>query len=299
MKKIVALVLVVLVTVPAQPALAFLGEGDIVSDPMSYTYYVQQIAAMADQTQQAIKQVETLGGIRTTAEDMYSATIGTYNRGMGILRSLERMKRRIGGDPSTLDGQFHKWSGVMGDISRTAGQTGRTLDSATGLYVDARQVLDDSFEDPRKRRTATPHVPNMNKDRQYHISQAALRDAVASADEVLQTMPDKLSTLEELANQIDSTKNLKDAADLQNRFLAEILKTLYELMNVVSRIGEAQSLQFYQGVDDATMENRIEATRRAAEGDPVWIHEEQLNAAGVHRVDGYYPEGTFETLLNR
>lgn len=298
MKKIVALVLIGLSVVPTH-AWAFLGIGDVVSDPMSYTYYVQQIKEMTEQTQNAIKQVETLGGIRTTAQDMYRSTVGTYNRGMGIIRDVERMKNRLNSDPSTLDGQFHKWSGVLGDVSQTAGQTGRTLDGATGLYVDARQVLDENFEDPRKRKKMMAHVPNMSKDRQYHVSQSALRDAVAAADEVLQTMPDRVSGLEDLVNQIDSTKNLKDAADLQNRFLAEILKTLYELMNVVSRIGEAQSLQFYQGVDDAAMENRIEATRRAAEGDPVWIHEQPLSAAGVHRVDGYYPAGTLETILNK
>lgn len=293
MKKIIALVLIALVIMPPQ------ARGMVVSDPTSYGYYVQQLKEMTNQTKEAMETVRTLGGIRTTAEDLYDSTIGTYNRGMGIIRSVQRLQKKIASEPSTLDGQFRKWSGVVDGVAGIGGQAERTADGAMGVYVDARQVLDENFEDPRKRKTMMARVPNMSKDRQYHVSQSALKDAVAATEDVLQTMPDRINTLDELANAIDTTKNLKDSSDLQNRFLAEILKTLYELLDVVSRLGEAQSLQFYQGVDDATMEQRIEASKRAAEREPEWIHDEQLNAAGVHRVDGFYRAGSIETIINR
>jgi len=293
MKKIIILLLVVLVAMPPQ------ARGMVVSDPTSYGYYVEQLKEMAKQTKEAMETVRTLGGIRTTAEDLYDSTVGTYNRGMSMVRQVQRLQKKISSEPSTLDGQFRKWSGVVDGVAGLGNTAGRTADGAMGVYVDARQVLDENFEDPRKRKTMMARVPNMSKDRQYHVSQSALKDAVAATEDVLQTMPERIGTLEELANAIDTTKNTKDAADLQNRFLAEILKTLYELLAVVSRIGEAQSLQFYQGVDDATMEQRIEATKRAAEREPEWIHDEQLNAAGVSRVDGFYRAGSIETIINR
>ena len=274
--------------------------GDVVTDPKSYGYYVQQLKEMGKQTQEAIKQVQTLGGIRTTVEDTQRAVTGTYNRGMGLINDVERLKKRVGSDPSTLDGNFRKWSGIVGSASSMAGRAESTADRAAGHYYDAREVLDDNFEDPRTRKkSGGARTPNFSADRQYQIGQSSLKDAVAAAEGTLQELPKRVSTLSGLAEQIDGTKNLKDAADLQNRFLAEILQTLHELVSITARLGEAQALQYYIGVDDAAMTERVEEVKKAADRDPVWLHEQELGAAGVHRVDGYYREGTFETILNR
>ena len=296
MKKVVVLLLAGVLTVPSQARAI----GSIVSDPNSYTYYVQQLKEMGKQTQEAIKQVQTLGGIRTTVEDTQRSITGTYNRGMGLITDVERLKKRVGSDPSTLDGNFRKWSGIVGSASSMAGRAGSTADGAAGLYYDARGVLDDNFEDPRvRRKTGYTRTPNFSADRQYQIGQSSLKDAVAAAEGTLQALPGRVSTLSDLAAQIDGTKNLKDAADLQNRFLAEILQTLHELVAITARLGEAQALQSYTGVNDDAMTERVEAVKKAADRDPTWLHEQELGAIGVHRVDGYYREGTFETILNR
>lgn len=295
MKKIVALILAVLSAVPSQ-ALAF---GDVVTDPNSYGYYVQQLKEMGKQTQEAIKQVQTLGGIRTTVEDTQRAVTGTYNRGMGLINDVERLKKRVGSDPSTLDGNFRKWSGIVGSASSMAGRAESTADRAAGHYYDAREILDDNFEDPRTQKKIGARTPNFSADRQYQIGQSSLKDAVAAAEGTLQALPGRVSTLSGLAEQIDGTKNLKDAADLQNRFLAEILQALHELVAITARLGEAQALQNYKGVNDEAMAERVEAVKKAADRDPTWLHEQELGAVGVHRVDGYYREGTFEAILNR
>lgn len=296
MKKIVALVLAVLSAVPSQARAV----GDVVTDPKSYGYYVQQLKEMGKQTQEAIKQVQTLGGIRTTVEDTQRAVTGTYNRGMGLINDVERLKKRVGSDPSTLDGNFRKWSGIVGSASSMAGRVESTADRAAGHYYDAREILDDNFEDPRTRKkSGGTRTPNFSADRQYQIGQSSLKDAVAAAEGTLQELPKRVSTLSGLAEQIDGTKNLKDAADLQNRFLAEILQTLHELVSITARLGEAQALQSYTGVNDDAMTERVEAVKKAADRDPTWLHEQELGAVGVHRVDGYYREGTFEAILNR
>jgi hypothetical protein len=284
-------------------AWAILGMGDIVSDPASYGYYIEQIAAMGKQTQEAIKQVQTLGGIRTTVEENQRAITGTYNRGMGLINDVERLQKRVGSTPSTLDGNFRKWSGIVGNTASMAKKAGSTADSAADNYYDAREVLDDNFEDPRARRKpgSTRSGPNYSADRQYQIGQSSLKDAIAAAEGTLQALPGRVSTLNGLAKLLDDpgTKNLKDAADLQNRFLAEILSTLHELVAITARLGEAQALQSYTGVNDEAMTERVEEVKAAADRDPVWLHEQELDAAGVHRVDGYYRKGTFEKILNR
>ncbi len=301
MKKTVALVVAVSLAIPAQ-AWAILGMGDIVSDPAAYGYFIEQIAAMGKQTQEAIKQVQTLGGIRTTVEENQRAITGTYNRGMGLINDVERLQKRVGSTPSTLDGNFRKWSGIVGNTANIAKKAGSTADSAADNYYDAREVLDDNFEDPRARRKpgSTRSGPNYSADRQYQISQSSLKDAIAAAEGTLQGLPNRVSTLRDLASQLDrGTKNVKDAADLQNRFLAEILATLHELVAITARLGEAQALQSYIGVDDEAMAERVEEVKKAVDRDPVWLHEQELDAAGVHRVDGYYRKGTFEKILKR
>ena len=299
MKKIVALVVAGSLIIPAH-AWAILGMGDIVSDPASYGYYIQQISEMGKQTQEAIKQVQTLGGIRTTVEDTQRAITGTYNRGMGLINDVERLQKRVGSTPSTLDGNFRKWSGIVGSASSLAGRAGSTADRAAGHYYDAREVLDDNFEDPRTRKkSGGTRAPNFSADRQYQIGQSSLKDAVAAAEGTLQELPKRLSTLSGLAEQIDRTKNLKDAADLQNRFLAEILQTLHELVAITARLGEAQALQNYKGVDDEAMAERVEEVKKASDRDPAQLHEQELKAKGVHLVDGYYQGGSIETILNR
>lgn len=292
MKKFLALVVTCALAAPSHAGAM------VVSDPTSYGYYVQQLKEMAVQTQEAMKTVQTVGGIRTTVEETQRSITGTYNRGMGMIRDVERLQSKIDSKPTTLDGNFRKWSGVVGSASSITGKAGRTADGAANLYYDAREVLDDNFEDPRKRKSIGQKTANLRQAVQYQIGQSSLKDAVAAAEESLQAMPDRVATLSELAEAIDGTKNIKDAADLQNRFLAEILKSLYELVGLVARLGEAEALQSYKGVQDETTAERIDSAKKAADRDPIWLHEKELDAIGVHRVDGYFREGTFETILN-
>ena len=50
----------------ADQSFALFGAGDIVSDPMSYTYYVEQIKMMTEEIEAAQERLESLKGFRLT-----------------------------------------------------------------------------------------------------------------------------------------------------------------------------------------------------------------------------------------
>jgi len=243
----------------------------IVEIPTAYTYYVKQIQEAQKQLVEAQKQVDTLGGIKTTADQAKRAVMGNYNRGVGLVTDLQRLEKKLAASPTTIQGSAKKWLS-LGDAGLEIGEDG---------FYAVGKVLDTHWIDPRDLKKNAERLKHL--DQIYQVKQASLRGNIEASDEILRTMPDRLKAIEGLADQIDHTENIKDAQDLSNRFLAEILKVLTEMSAIAAKIGESYALMNYQGVSEATMQQRMQTQSIGSGPREGW-------AAKELRKEGYDPE---------
>lgn len=273
--------LVVALALPAPSAFAFWGIGDVTSDPTSYTYFVEQIAVAQKQLVEAQKQIDTLGGMKTIADKAQRAVVGNYNRGKAIVGDLQRIRRKLEATPTTLQGAAKKWLS-LGNSGLEIGEDG---------FVAVGKILDTTWIDPRDLKNNVERLKKL--DQIYQVKQASLRGNIEASDEILRVMPERLKKIEDLAAQIDETDNIKDAQDLTNRFLAEILTVLNEMTGIAAKIGESYALLNYQGGSEATMQQRMQT--QSYEPQEGW-------AARDLRKKGYDPENMtgrdFRKMMN-
>lgn len=226
-----------------------------VTDPMSYTYYVQQLKTMGEQVNKAADQVNKLGEINKQVQSMEGQLKGHYNRAVGVLDDLKKAKQTVENVPGTVAGAGQEFAQSAEELTK----------GKKDGYTDARKALDALFKDPRK--GGNGHQPDKTDgDRQYQAREAALRDAIVTADGLLQQMPDAFGTIKRLAQAIDATQNVKDATDLTNRILVEILKTVTQLLVVEARLTQASGMVHYNGVTDEVTRERLASLSEAANG---------------------------------
>lgn len=229
-----------------------------VTDPMSYTYYVQQLKKMGEQVNQAAEQVNKLGEINQQVQSMEAQLKGHYNRAVGALDELKKAKQTVENVPGTVAQTGRDFANEAKELKEGKG-------AGKSYYKDARAALDALFKDPRK--GGNGHKPDKTEsDRQYQAREAALRDAIVTADGLLQQMPDAFETIKRLAQAIDATQNVKDATDLNNRILVEILKTITQLLVVDARLTQASGMMHYNGVSDDVTRARLASLSEAANG---------------------------------
>lgn len=226
----------------------------IVMDPTAYIYYAEQIAQYSQQITEmkemvatAEETLDTIDDVKKSVEKSYSAVVGSYNRGKRFVERFSDLAAMFEENPRTLEGQYNKWM----NIGREGlGLTDDTLD----LFLDPEKQIDNIFVDPRS--SLYNHLADL--DKRFQIRQTSLKNSIAKSTSLLAGTADRLDKAEELSREIDHTDNIKDAQDLTNAFLAEMLIVLNELLKLTAHMVESEGLMHYAGVDDAVMESRIE-----------------------------------------
>lgn len=219
------------------PGFCLFGVGDIVSDPTSYTYYVEQIQQSVKNFEELQKQLETAKETYAEVQDMNDQLTGAYNSAVGLVEDLTSIKDEIQTNPSAMLKYANKFL---------------EQELKDGEYIDPEIILDEVFVDPRESKTPVDRLKGLHK--KYQVRQAALGEAIKKAEKTIQATPEKIKEISDLAAKIDSTPNVKAAQDLTNRLLTEILKTLTDLVYLSAQIGEAQALVNFQGVDSTKTE---------------------------------------------
>lgn len=255
-----AAVSIALVLLKITPAYA----GMVVTDPMSYSYYVEELKSMATQIEQGAKQVETLGGVLDTANSIESKMMGHYNRAVGIVNRIDKLQKVMNRD---TDGNMFEKLKQIGDVGRAAGgvlrgsagelkATGRDYGDLTGndVFADTQKVLDWNFGDPRDH--SDPMAQYRNADGRYQAQQGALKSVIANSEGLLGGVKDRIGVIKDLANQTNSTTNMKDAQDMTNAILIEVLKTLTDLLAIAAQANQANALLNFSGATDKTMADR-------------------------------------------
>ncbi len=227
-----------LLTITAQ---AF-GFGSVTTDPVSYTYFAEQITTAGknlektvDLVNKAKDQINNIKEVQNRVSEASSQLKGHYGRGKDLYDSIVSIREDLENTPTSMQAQYEKW---------------KDLD-----FIDPQKVLDDFFKDPRSVHSDVFEA----LDRQYEIRQIALKNSIENAEKLLQNAPERLTLMEKLSKQIDGTANIKDATDLSNRILIEMWRTTEEIKTLLANLGEAQSLLDFTGVSKEIIAERKEA----------------------------------------
>ncbi|WP_320173409.1 hypothetical protein [Maridesulfovibrio sp.] len=223
-------------------------EAMTVSDPGSYGYYVQQLQKAQQQIKEQMKQFEVLQQSYSMLQEQFKElqdikdqVKGYYDQGKAFVGKIQNIKSQIEAIPSSVVGRVKEISSLLEDI---------------GEFTEATDMLDGIFGDPRS--------PNYNPWKQlapkYQLRQQGLKDTIEKSEKLLAGMKDRFAVLEDLTNKIDSTENIKEAQDLTNVFLAQIISILSEQLALTAQIGEAQALMNFSGVKDDEL-RRMQAER--------------------------------------
>jgi len=272
--------------------------GMVVTDPTSYSYYVEQLKKQAEQIEAATKQVETLGGVLDTVDKIESKLMGHYNRATGIVKRIDKLQKVMSRD---TDGNMFAKLKQIGDAGRATGgvlrggagelkSAGKDYGELTGddLYADTRKVLEWNFGDPRDK--SDPMAQYRNADGKYQAQQDALKSVVVNGEGLLGGIKERIDGIKDLANQANSTANMKDAQDMTNAILIEILKTLTDFMAIAAQANQANALFNYSGATDKTMADR----QKVLSGIGKTVKESQLElelksgASGPVKYQGHY-----------
>ncbi|CAG9183991.1 type IV secretion system protein [Cupriavidus respiraculi] len=151
------------------------------------TVDVAAIVQLKLQYDQLLQQYDTL-------RHQYEAVTGHYGRGAGFGEAVTAA--------SVVPGS---WQAVVAEQSR--GAFGARQAQAEALI---RTAPPDSFADP-----ASPAATS------YRFGTDAVRSAMAGGDALYAQAQVHLANLSRLGQQVDTTENIKDGQDLQNRIAAE------------------------------------------------------------------------------
>lgn len=247
-----------------QTAYAVLGFGDIVADPGSYAYYVEQIAVATDQVSEMKKAVSTaddtldsIDDMKETAEKAYKNVKGKYYQAQRYMDKYKKVQAMLDKTPRSLEGKYKKWMEL-------ANLGVNKADKAVNLYEDPEKTIDVMYKDPRS--SLYDHQANM--DRRYEIEQTALKNSISEAEKVIAGTKDRMKNLEILNAEMEALSgkdgNMKLAQDHTNNLLSEIILILDQLLILTAHMAEAESLMAYNGIDeDVTTERMASVNSRA------------------------------------
>lgn len=230
-------------------------EAMTVSDPGSYGYFVQQLseaklqlAAAKEQIANQMQEIKVLNDTYKMAteqlkelNDIKDQVKGYYDQGKDFVDKIKSIKSQIEAVPSSVVGR---------------GKEIMSLIDGIGDFTEAADMLDGIFGDPR----SPDYNPWQTLAPKYQLRQQGLKDTIEKSEKLLAGMKDRFAALEDLTNKIDSTENIKEAQDLTNVFLAQIISILSEQLALSAQIGEAQALMNFSGVKDDEL-RRIQAEK--------------------------------------
>lgn len=202
----------------------------VVTDPASYTYYIEQLRQLTSQLETARNQLDS---IKQVQRDL----TGMYNRARGLVEDLKRVEE--------------EYRDIEGIIARGGPSVGIP---SIGGFEDIQKVINKTFEDSRTRSSTKGGMAGA--DARHQVQQEALKGVIGNSERLLSGIADRMAKLRELAAQIDGTANVKDAMDLNNRISVETLRVLIDMLAVAAQNNQAQSLFNYSGVTDAGKQER-------------------------------------------
>jgi glutathionylspermidine synthase len=221
-----------------------------VTDMISHMYESEQVTKLVEQIELATKNLELVQQYTDTYQSAYDKAHANYSKAKQVYNNIAAIKDYYDQTKSTLLGRYNQIIGLYNDMSDAE-------------LEDLTNLLDGTFKDPRNM-----PLEDWAKfvDRQYDTRQMGLKELMDANEDTLNSMEGKVSHLEDLADQADATASPKEAQDVTNALLLEILQVLHEMLAMDAKYQQVMATQQYKGVTAASIEER-QATLKSLETD--------------------------------
>lgn len=259
MKKL--LISLAVVGLLAQPAIA----GMVVTDPSSYTYYVEQIAKLEKQFETMTKTLEKAEVTADKLTAMKKQLEGTYNRIAGLRERMTKRAERIGAMPDNWQSQVEN---ISSDLSNNSGYLPDQHNMSEWQKLEL--AIDSSFCDPREEDCDLW----VSADRRYEVRQRILKSSLKRSTVMLAGLQGRMKELSTLFQEVGKGSQ-RDEMNLTNRLLSELLIGQQQVIALLAQIGQANAIAEYQG---STAKGAADAARRGGPHGPDKARYEELRS---------------------
>ncbi|MEZ8481157.1 hypothetical protein AB9R81_23435 [Vibrio cyclitrophicus] len=213
--------------------------GGVVTDPGSYSYYATQI-------EQAIEQVEL-------AEDQIKQATKTYDKIVNVDKSIT-------GNLQRADRSLKRISDLQNvsitDVRKSMQYAKKALDEVTDIpqyHTEIEGEIDKTFGEENQSRGDWVNVEAEKRaNKQKALKRAIVDSEVAQGKIKLQD-----EQLEDLALATNETDSLKDATDVTNAALLQMIEGQNEIINLLANISKNLALAEYNGDENLSTETHI------------------------------------------
>jgi len=217
----------------SQNSIAIMGVGDIVSDPVSYTYYGRQIEKSIEAVKTAQEHAKTALETKDLAVKTVKNLEGSLKRAQRAVDSFKRFHKRLKDDPWTAAEEYIKDpDDITKDLNRYYSKASRAIAPSVGDYNDWRELFGDEGEDINP----LPERPNWLSTKQAqdrHLTNE-LNNALLKSVKADALINLSLEDLQELSEDANTALTQKDATDVGNAVLLKISEQMQQLIELLS-----------------------------------------------------------------
>ena len=220
----------------------------VVSDPGSYARAAQRLSELKKQLETAKENLDQITSVKERLE-------GNLNIGREMIGDFKDLR-----DSATdITAMAHNLPGQL-DID----------DFDISKPDDFREVLDVIY-DPN----ANSAEAGSNVEVKEGMEQRALKGAIESSQKITSDFSDDLNNISSLIDEIDQTETQKEAQDLTNRLLVELVTIQRRSLQLMAQAVRAEKLAQYEGAssnspdargEPKTQDNRHPFHRSQSEG---------------------------------
>lgn len=233
------LILAVLLTVAT--ALSAYAGGMAVFDSQGALYDSKQLEQMLKDVELGENQLGVLEEQYDTLKEAYEKAHTNYGRAKGVYDEMMQVKQLYDETKATMMGRFEKLKGVY-----------HSKDPQKS-FEELSDLLDIAFDDPR-------NIDSLQlrqlMDQKFDVQQLALKELISSNEETMKGMANRVDKVQDLAKQVDETESEKDALDVNNRLLLEILMCLQEMLAMDAKYQQTMGTLNYAGVSEQSIQAR-------------------------------------------
>lgn len=242
---------------------------DVVTDPVSYTYYVQQINQTTQMIQNMQQQIQTLGGIKTAVDDMKRQVYTVQDSVTNALNGLQNATNGLFDSMAQVDDRVDEIFSMERDsISTVEGDS-------TGIYYrSTAELIDDIF-------VATGTMPiaeflhindeKLRKGIKKEMAQFAWHRLITDQDDFRKRQKERIERTTAAFNDILSSTDMVNSQKSTASLIQELVMIQSEMLQLMKDAIVAYAYAQYKGVDlnklkrNVALYNDPDAERRKSE----------------------------------
>ena len=267
------------------------GTSNVVSDPLSYNYYVSQIKLYSKQLAEAKQAVKEAQEIKKSAMETVESMKGVYYHAVGTVNWIKDKKEMLDNRPNDA---FKAITGIDPEE-----ESKNISEMFSDNYSDVKYNNVDWLIEIGNIDMAQYSKKVRAKIKEL-LGQQEIAKQIDIADDAIEKTEKGFTKIATLAKKIDNTPNLKASQDLTITLLAEIGFILRDMLEIMAVVGKTQAIATFHGKDPEELKRLIETQNKIEENMKLGILPEATTGfeawPEVHKIVEERREPVFQTI---